>query len=249
VKKINQGIFEFLATYKFATYDLLMHGGVYKHKSHLSSSMARMVKAGQVKKLNKTDDINDVFYLSKKGAKWVEQTMEITANYPKHNIEIMPEQMIHHLHCIKRLIDFKQSYPVLRSASYLDNGYQDSNGLMRKKTDINGVESDLIVGIENGTRVEYFLYEYENKKSVKDIMEKLNTHKNLMGTGEVQKGLGFDGEKRGYHVLLEVENKANLGRVMKQFGQDETLQKLKQNFLFYFNDQWCEYDKRAVLLV
>lgn len=249
MKKINQGILKFLATYKFATYELLIYAGVYKHKTHLSSSMSRMVKAGQVKKLNKTEEINDVFYLSPKGANWVEQTMEIPANYPKHNVEIMPDQMIHHLHCIKRLIDFKSEFTVPLSASYLDNGYQDNNGLIKKKTDINGVESDLILGIENGRRIEYFLYEYENKKSVKEIMGKLETHKKLMGSGEVQKELGFEGEERGYHMLLEVENKANLGRVMKKFGEDPVFQKLKSNFLFYVNEHWCEYDKRAVLLV
>lgn len=247
VKKLEKSILEFLATYKFATYDLLVYADVYKHKSHLSSSMSRMVKAGHIKKLNKTDTIDNVYFLTSKGSKWIYDTLEIEANYPKASLEVMPTQMEHHLHCIKRLVDFRRDYEVLRHASYLDNGYKDHNGLMKKKTDIAGIEPDLILGIRDGQDIEWFLYEYENTKTTAKVMEKLETHLQLMGSGAVQDSLGF--ENRGYRVLLECSLQSTIGRVLKMVSEHEILSQLKHNFLFYHNDMWVEYDKKQILLV
>lgn len=245
MSKTNQKILNFLAKYKFGTHDLFLKAGVGTQKTHISSAISRLIESKRVEKIQEAVNKPAYFYLTKKGAGYVEGMWGIEAHYPKDKRDTISDKMTHHIRTIEFRIEIEQSEKVVQCESYLDNQTTDQYGNPARRTLVEGVEPDLVFSLETPRGYYWYLYEFENMKDFKNTWMMIESHVDLMGTGEVQKKYGFD---YGYRVLVEVAQPTILKRVLDKAKEDKYLQYLSDNFLFWKVDTWVNTEGSPTLL-
>ena len=122
-------------------------------------------------------------------------------------------------------------YNLKYCSKYYDPGKQTSIPLLDKS-----FEPDLIGVISTSKQEELYLVEVEQGVDVKKIVSKIQLHALALRVGAVPNHLGF---KRGYRVLIVVENKKIIDRVLKRVSE-ETKNSFKENFLVSSDlSEWC----------
>lgn len=241
----NERILKFLAKHKFGTHEIFLSTGLSTQKSHVSASISKLIKGKYVEKLQEAVNKPAYFYLSKKGAKYVEAMWGMEAHYPKTSADVPSDKMTHHMRTIEFRIGIEEKEKVIQCESYLDNQTTDSVGNPARRTLIDNVEPDLVFAIDIERAYAWYLYEFENMKDFNNTWKMIEAHIDLMGSGKVQEKYGFD---YGYRVLIEIAQDSIRKRVLEKAKEDERLQYLADNFLFLEDGKWLNAVGEPVLL-
>ncbi|TXF88073.1 hypothetical protein FUA23_16465 [Neolewinella aurantiaca] len=211
--RIWEKVIEGLKRYHFLTYRQLINLGVGTTNSNLSPILRGLIKDGYVHEWRRPT-YESFFHLSHKGAKRF-------GGCGRKKYKKRPLEIDHRLRTVD--VEILLSEHNLKFCSkYYDPGKKTNIPLIGKS-----FEPDLIGIIKTSKQEELYLVEVEQGVDLKKITQKIELHVLALKVGAIPNHLEF---KRGYRVLLVVEHKNILERVLKKV-QEDTKSNFRENFL------------------
>lgn len=248
IQRINdkqKAILEYLAKYKFLTYDQMILLGIDKHKSTLSDLVSRMKsrKRALVKKIPHRVGVAAKFFLTKKGKDLLVEEYDMKEEnilYPKGVIKTDTQDQKHRTQTISFQISLdksckKNNISVLFCDRYFDTvGNNRMNKDLKSKTAVlysptKSVKADIIFMLETHKQKELYLLELENGKDTKKAVEKCERHGQAIVLGSANEKYNH---LRGYRSLWIFEHESIMNTTIKRLQTDDFFTPLTEYFLF-----------------
>lgn len=271
LNKSETSLLESLALYKFLTNPQIEALGVKKGAPNVRTftkqfmdkypgiiervSMGLQAQAGRIPHL---------YYLTPKGAQFVEETLEIDPENIKHpapNAVAGFRDFAHRVSTIDFFISLRkwaeaQGFEVLFTDAYFDKtGANRGTEKLRAKTKIDVgagyIIPDGMAMIETNERKHLFALEVYNGQDTKRVIEQLEKHRVAISDGSPSMKYGFD---RGNFVAVVFDSAESKNAVIKRMRENSNFQNFKDYFKFRaiadfkesFYDDWELFDGSKV---